>query len=67
MSDPAVEAVVRACGGELAAAFHDYCRGDLEDAAREALAPIREWYEGFYERMPELELLIYSSDELGGE
>ena len=27
----------------------------------------RQLYEGFYERMPELELLIYSSDELGGE
>lgn len=61
MNDPAVDAAHRAMK-----ACYNYPspNGDLIHAAREALKPIREWYEGFSDRMPELERLIYSSDEL---
>jgi hypothetical protein len=64
MSDPAVEAAQRVLDryGFLADLPMD--RGDLEAAAREALRPVREWYENTNIPWSDILSLIYATEEL---
>ncbi|MBU8834413.1 hypothetical protein [Mycolicibacterium goodii] len=61
MTDPVIEAVRRSISPAAGPAE----RQAALDAAREALRPIREWYEDDNAPWPAILPLIYSSKELG--
>lgn len=63
-TDPAEAAARRACsyfGTSYEQIHSDSC---MVDAAREALKPIREWYEDPARGFSELQSLIYAEEEL---
>lgn len=64
MTDPAVEAAERALSRTTDGMNQASRRRVAETAAREALKPIREWYEDSDRGFSELPALIFTSEEL---